>query len=529
MDTTVDPLYVSSGAFSAKNLEYKRYRETVVETYSSLLLKYSSSLLIRNTPDFIDLASDETVKASLILKQGSIEVEDDDSPQHTKSGQCQICFCDVEQEFIILDCCNQEVHEHCIVHWASTGSDCPWCRNTLPEEIKRMGEQRTLPVSSQTLDSITESMPDYMRSVNPFGRTSHLQNDRNDRSQSVASLEEDTDEDKNTPIISGSRGASTEFVGRVRVSVASKPLSSSGSETDNDSLLGLNPFRRNISPIVINAVQKQRKETSSGRKRAPGSVLWPNVNAKKSRSPNISPEGMFHSPTTTTDEFVRKVHDQLRGDSVGQINALEESAKKRRERMVHEASGRMRQDTQAKKMKAMYNRNLPDVYAGDLVTLKLKPNQRANGHRGILCIAVEVSKTNTIRVVTEHGIISGSRDRDFWFSPDLYKVHQQNSPVWGKLVTLQNQIRNNTFVHETQPRLILSACHQKIYGGQVGRAKCGCLKGCTASCSCRKSSLPCGSNCKCMANCEYTQTYVMKSPHPRTRRKPLCPENQSSL
>ncbi len=59
---------LSCGTFSAENLEYKRYRETVVNKYSSLLCKFSSSLLIRNTPDFIDLACDDNVKAPSMLK-----------------------------------------------------------------------------------------------------------------------------------------------------------------------------------------------------------------------------------------------------------------------------------------------------------------------------------------------------------------------------------------------------------------------------------------------------------------------------
>jgi hypothetical protein len=527
---------LSCGTFSAENLEYKRYRETVVNKYSSLLCKFSSSLLIRNTPDFIDLACDDNVKAPSMLKLNCTddvnEVEENKESENyslSLDGSCQICFCDVEQEFLTLDCCHQEVHKHCIVHWASTGIACPWCRSSLPEEIMTMGQKRTLPVSSQTLHSVTEAMPNFMRSVNPFGRRIHIHTDELD-----SVLEEDTDEDKETPTISGSKGASTNFDVASHGSVARKPLysSSSSSETDNDSLLNHNPFRRNIRQNVLNEVRSQQKQSPMKMKRASSAVLWPHIDAKRRRSENNTPEVKPVTPAQitpaqnpTTEDLVRQVHDELKGEgeSVGKINALEESAKKRRNRMLHEASGRMRQDAQAKKMKAMYTKNLPDVNPGDAVTLKLKPNQRANGHRGILGIVVEVSNNNTIRVVTEHGIISGSRDRDFWFSPDLYKVHQPNAPVWGKLVALQSTIRKKTFVHETIPRLILSSCHQKIYGGQVGRAKCGCKKGCNAACSCRKSSLPCGSNCKCMANCEYAKNYQAENP-PENKKKSLVTE-----
>ena len=72
------------------------------------------------------------------------------------------------------------------------------------------------------------------------------------------------------------------------------------------------------------------------------------INSRNTKWDDSKPEA-----TPTTDDFVRQVHDQLWGDSVGQINAVEESAKKYRNRMVHEASGRIRQDIQAKKMKAI--------------------------------------------------------------------------------------------------------------------------------------------------------------------------------
>jgi hypothetical protein len=290
-----------------------------------------------------------------------------------------------------------------------------------------MGEKRTLPVTSQTLHSINEAMPSFMRSVNPFGRL-HGQFD-------------DISGESRTPIIRGSKPAPNGVCFENRASVARTPMLSSGSETEIDTLLEHGPFRRAIRPEVIEEVIQN---SPYAKKRAPVTVLWPNVNAKKSRSasnmpanttwedskPEATPTSNTHA-TPTTDDLVRQVHDELQGFSVRPINAVEESAKKRRDRMVHEASGRMRQDEQAKKMKAMYTKNLPPVTAGDAVTLKLMPNQRANGHRGILGIVVEVSANNTVRVVTEHGIISGSRDRDFWFSPDLYKVHKTSSPLRG--------------------------------------------------------------------------------------------------
>ncbi len=52
-----------------------------------------------------------------------------------------------------------------------------------------MGQKITLPVSSQTLHSVTEAMPNFMRSVNPFGRRVHIHTDELD-----SLLEEDTDE-----------------------------------------------------------------------------------------------------------------------------------------------------------------------------------------------------------------------------------------------------------------------------------------------------------------------------------------------
>jgi hypothetical protein len=531
---------LSCGKFSAEKLEYKQYRETVVNKYSFLLDKFSSVLLIRKTPDFIDLACDEAninMSANPILREVLADSEDE-IPQY--KGSCQICFSDVEREFITLDCCNQEVHKHCIVHWASTGSACPWCRCTLPEEIKTMGEKRTLPVASQTLDSMNIAMPDFMRSENPFGRRVLIHSDSDTPfcvTTTITTTVEDVCLQEGSPIVTGVKAAPSAFP-TAHSSVARRPTYSS-SGTDDDELFDYSPFQRKLKQDVMSELH-QRQNKLPSRKRSPEYLLPQNVASKKAKEDGYKPSATLNSTpinnnttgdasqsdvTPTTDDLVRQVHDQLRSDSIGKINAEEESAKKRRNRMVQEASGRMRQDLQAKKMKAMYSKHLPDVNIGDAVSLKLKANQRANGHRGIMGIVVEVSKSNTIRVVTEHGIISGSRDRDFWFSPDLYKVHKRNTPVWGDLVDLRNSIRNNTFDHEHQPRLILSSCHQKIYGGQVGRSKCGCKKGCNAACSCRKSGLPCGSNCKCMANCAYAKTYEVKTV-PAKKKAPTANKKQ---
>jgi hypothetical protein len=85
-----------------------------------------------NPPDFIDLAGDEAnIKKSSWPKLHHLdnEVNDDDIEDSYDElpkyiGLYQICFCDAEREFITLDCYNQEVHKHCIVHWASTDSAC---------------------------------------------------------------------------------------------------------------------------------------------------------------------------------------------------------------------------------------------------------------------------------------------------------------------------------------------------------------------------------------------------------------------
>jgi hypothetical protein len=537
---------LSSGLFSAKSLEYKEYRETVVNKYSFLLDKFSGSLLIRNTPDFIDLAGDgdnfdsdrTTSHPKLHNVDESEESDGDDSRMSRNTSSCQICFCFLEKEFITLDCCNQEVHKHCIVHWASTGSSCPWCRSTLPEDIKTMGEKRTLPVPSQTLDSLTHAMPDFMRAVNPFGRRIFICHDSDESSGTGANANRRS----GTCMLTGSRlgpsmligsrlgpsaspGSSPDGLGdtsksltdsnkkRLSASVATLALS----DTEVDPLLAFDPFQRQMGKSVMMEVRKIKTASPSNKRLVVGT---PDNCAKRARKE--PPEDSKPAAKKTTEELVRDVHDQLKDQSAEGIDAVLESAEKRRRRMINEASGRKRQDEQAKKMKSQYSKSLVEVKSGDAVSLRVMPNQRARGNRGIMAIVVDVSKSNTVRVVTEHGIISGNHSRDYWFSPDWYNVRNSNSPLWGKLVGYQKSIKDGTFVHANYPRLILSRCHQKIYGGQVGRSKCGCKKGCNAGCSCRKAGLPCGSNCKCMANCDYAQTYEIKTTATKNTRKPAA-------
>jgi hypothetical protein len=141
---------------------------------------------------------------------------------------------------------------------------------------------------------------------------------------------------------------------------------------EEDELLAYDPFRRKIYCNVMSEVRQQKKNSPS-RKRLSMSALGPNVDSKKVKQDNSKPATTIHSTPTlintknrtsnpvatiTTDDLVHQVHDQLQSEWVCDINAEEESAKKRRHRMVHKASGRMRQDNQAKRMKMMYTKNL---------------------------------------------------------------------------------------------------------------------------------------------------------------------------
>ena len=140
-----------------------------------------------------------------------------------------------------------------------------------------------------------------------------------------------------------------------------------------------------------------------------------------------------------------------------------------------------------------------------MVTVKVWPNGRAGSNRGILAIVFEVSSLMTVRVATEHGIMGGNNKRLYWYPPDHYNLNKKDFPLHGKLSRLRQDVLKGVFNELSQPVISIANCHSKIYGGQVGRAKCNCdaMKGCGVRCGCNQKQIPCSSSCKCMGNCSY--------------------------
>ena len=168
---------------------------------------------------------------------------------------------------------------------------------------------------------------------------------------------------------------------------------------------------------------------------------------------------------------------------------------------------RLQQDKQTLSMKKHYINSLPFLQRGSQVQIRPERSERANmGSRGILAIVLHCcTNSRSITAITEHGII-GSEGRTILIPPEKYHVQTNSKNVYGKLGEIKRMIIANSLDEFQFPKVSISECCRKIYGGTTGLASCNCNPslGCRKNCGCRKKDIPCSSRCKCNGNCEYT-------------------------
>jgi hypothetical protein len=472
----------------------------VVDKYIALVKKYDKELLVRKTPNFINLADENT---KLHKKVSDISSSDEDEHDYD-DWPCGICFLTSKESFVIVDCCNQRCHKHCLVHWTHLANFCPFCREGLPKIITALSNTRLVPEATklcdkgQVLFSSSQNTPnvevDSVVDAQPIFNSDHSV--ENGDAASVLGPAPYCP-NKKFDLISASidkKGENAQFD-------YSEYLDES-TESDNDSLLAYSPLRKKKRVLSI------QKDPPTGEARK-GKADF--LQTSMCIPIDDSDVGLNHVLTNqgdkqdkSTNELLRDVHDDMEHACQGNFDGRAAAAEARRKRMLNEASNWCRQDNQAKRMKAAYHKCVPEVVIGDVVTLKVWPNQRAGSSRGILALVFHVSIHKSVHVVTEHGVI-GADNPIHYFPPDRYSLNKKEMPIHGKLLRLRTQILSNTFDCYQQPTITVGNCHQAIYGGQIGRAKCTCnpLKGCSSTCKCRKKGLPCSLNCKCMGNCSY--------------------------